>query len=800
MPMEAPHVDQQTRDTDSKRSPSLALGVVPPRDPSAVTRAYRRMCRLVNSCERAAKRMWPLYRWRRVRFDLSSVTRHDPVAGGGSIAGNSVTWTMTPRHNARYPSGAVRLSIRVKSSTYPITARVRYAMGASFKEGLDVWVLLDTCETRGRLLHLPHDVTALRLEMFASDPSLAILSCEMREVGKLQRAASKLSAALAFVVKNPRAIARKAKKALQLYRQGGLRALKERLIRVDRYPEWVLKYDTITDSDRQSMTLEIQSWSYTPRISIVVPVYNLPERFLRAAIESVRAQIYPHWELCIADDNSPDPAVRRVIQEYATLDSRIRHVFRSTNGHIAEATNSAAALATGEFIGFLDHDDELRENALFWVVKELQTHRDAQLLYSDEDKITEDGTRHYPHFKSDWNPELLLAQNYVCHFTVVRRSVFDRVGGIRSGFDGAQDWDFVLRVSEAITTDKIRHIPKILYHWRVIEGSTAKATEAKPYVTEAQIKAVSEHLKRIGDTGALVESIPAISMLRVRYPVPDPEPLVSLIVPTFNQRELLKTCVKGVLEQTDYKNIELIIVDNRSDDPATLSYLESLRRDARVKIIRDDGEFNFSRLNNAAARSARGDIVGFLNNDIQVIEPMWLREMVAQVVRPNVGAVGARLIYPHGTLQHAGVILGIGGVADHMLKHLPAQSLGYFCRAILPQNLSAVTAACMVVKGAVFKEVGGFNETSFGIAYNDIDLCLRIRQHGHLIVYTPYAELIHHESVSRGYEDTPEKLARFQLEFEAMGARWGDALKADPYYNPNLSLERADFSCARPRR
>jgi GT2 family glycosyltransferase len=383
------------------------------------------------------------------------------------------------------------------------------------------------------------------------------------------------------------------------------------------------------------------------------------------------------------------------------------------------------------------------------MVRELNEHPEADLIYSDEDKITEDGVRHYPHFKSDWNPELMLCQNYVCHFTVVRRTIFEKLDGIRKGFDGAQDWDFVLRVSESTTPDKIRHIAKILYHWRVIDGSTAKATESKPYVTAAQIKAVSEHLERIGDTGARVESLPAISMLRVTYQIPTP-PLVSLIIPTHNQVKLLSSCIHGILESTTYKNVEVLVVDNRSDDPQTLRYLEEVSQDSRVRVIRDDGEFNFARINNDAVKHARGTVLGFINNDIQVVRPDWLREMVSHVIRPNVGAVGARLLYPNGTVQHAGVILGIGGVADHMMKHISAQSLGYFCRAILPQNLSAVTAACMLVKREAFEQVGGFDQDAFAVAYNDIDFCLRLRQAGYLITYTPYAELLHHESISRG--------------------------------------------------
>ncbi len=737
-------------------------------------------------------RMRPFYRSRRFVFAPVKL-RHDELTTStqSSLSGLQA-WTLVPQGTSRYPWGPVELSLHCVAERLPITARLQYKVGDDFRDGHDVWVLIDSEQINKRVVHLAQGIRELRISVYTESPIFEPRSFQLREIGRAQRAFAKISELFVWALRNPVVVKTKAKKAVLMYRKGGLRAIKERLIRSDRYPEWVQLRDTISDRDREEMRGHLATLSYQPRISVLLPIYNVPEPYLRAAIESVRSQIYQNWQLCIADDNSPSPHVKRVVQEYAAADSRISYVFREKNGHIAEATNSAAELATGDFIGFLDHDDELREHALYWVLRELNEHRDADLIYSDEDKITEQGVRHYPHFKSDWNPELMLCQNYVCHFTVVRRAIFEKLGGIRKGFDGAQDWDFVLRVSENTTPDKIRHIPRILYHWRVIDGSTAKATESKPYVTAAQIKAVSEHLERIGDKGARVESLPAISMLKVRYQIPTP-PLVSLIIPTRNQVELLSTCVLGILESTAYRNVEVLVVDNRSDDQETLRYLEKISADPRVRVIRDDGAFNFARINNDAVKHARGAILGFINNDIQVTRPDWLHEMVSHVIRPNIGAVGARLLYPNGTVQHAGVILGIGGVADHMMKHISAQSFGYFCRAILPQNLSAVTAACMLVKREAFERVGGFDQDVFAVAYNDIDFCLRLRQAGYLITYTPYAELLHHESVSRGYEDSPEKQARFQREYEAMKARWGANLALDPYYNPNCGTDRAFF-------
>jgi GT2 family glycosyltransferase len=737
----------------------------------------------------------PLYRSRVV------MCVPEPDAGQGlphSLTERAIPhriWQLTPQGD--YPGGLVSITIKVKGQSESLTGKLYYRTGENFLERDYIW-LAATVPTRIRVTaQIPSGTKELLLVLYNPDKTAAIVSAQIKEIGQLQKLAPHIYNLIRYHIRHPRTVVSKAKKALLLLRQGGIGALKERIFKRDNYFEWVASFDTITESDREQMRAKLGTLDYQPYISILLPVYNVPERFLRRAIESVRAQVYTNWQLCIADDNSLDQAVRDVIKEYAALDSRISYVFRTTNGHISEATNSAATLARGEFLGFLDHDDELREHALYMVIQELNKYREADLIFSDEDKITEDGVRHDPYFKSDWNPELLLCHNCVCHFTVVRSSVFHGLNGLRKECDGAQDWDFALRVSEITTPDRIRHIPHILYHWRVIEGSTAKETAAKPYVTAAQIKAVSEHVERRGDVGVKVESLPAISMLRVRYAVPQPAPLVSLIVPTFNQYRLLSQCVEGLLHRTQYTNIELIIVDNRSDDPQTLEYLRRLpERDARVKVIKDSGEFNFSRINNEAVKHAAGSILGFINNDIEVIHPEWLDEMVANIARPDVAAVGARLLFPNGTIQHVGVITGIGGVAGHMFKCMPINSFGYFCRAILPQDLSAVTAACMLVRKVDFEAVGGFDQERLAVAFNDIDLCLKLRQLKKRVVFTPYAELLHHESITRGYEDTPEKKARFQREYKAMQERWGEILQTDPFYNHNLSYVSGDFRLA----
>lgn len=738
---------------------------------------------------------------------FSKIVHLSAVSAQDSFVSNSVEqhltkkcWKLQPkRANADYPGGVGRLRVLFDNVSGPVTGRVRYRCRTAPESEQHLAFVTDDIGRWQPIVELPGDIADISLVAITGEMNANIREAHFEKFGVIKRYAGPVARLAWFHLRYPSAILSKVYRAYLLFRRGGLSALKERLTKRSRYPEWVLRYDTITESDRQTMRQHMEQMSYKPCISILLPVYNVAEIYLRQAIDSVLSQSYTNWQLCIADDNSPNARIREVIKEYAERDPRITYVFRPKNGHISQATNSAAELAAGEYVGFLDHDDELREHALYMVARELQINQKVDLLFSDEDKISPEGKRHDPYFKSDWNPELLLCHNCVCHFTVVRRSLFQKLGGLRSECNGAQDWDLALRVSELTTRDRIAHIPHILYHWRVIDGSTAKETAAKPYVTAAQIKAVSEHLMRRGDFGASVESIPELSMLRVRYTVPSPPPLVSLIVPTHNQKKLLAQCVDGILNLTDYKNIELIIVDNRSDDPETLEYLAGLpHKDSRIRVIRDDGPFNFARINNDAVRHARGEILGFINNDIQVIRPDWLHEMVSNVVRKDVAAVGARLLFPNGTVQHAGVITGIGGVAGHQFKTHSMNSLGYFCRAVLPQNLSAVTAACMLVHKQQFHKVGGFDQEHLAVAFNDIDLCLKLREAGGLIVYTPYAELIHHESVSRGYEDSPEKKARFNREYKVMQDRWGAKLTSDPFYNPNFKLTGADYELGIP--
>lgn len=563
------------------------------------------------------------------------------------------------------------------------------------------------------------------------------------------------------------------------------------------YLKWIKEFDTLSEKDRKEMRARIGVFKNKPLISIVMPVYNPNPIWLKEVIDSIRSQIYTNWELCIADDASSIPEVRIILDQYRHEDNRIKVVFRNENGHISAASNSAIALAQGEWLALVDHDDRLTEHALFWVVDAINKHPESRLIYSDEDKIDENGVRSGPYFKCDWNQDLFYSHNMITHLGVYHAALVKSVGGFRIGLEGSQDYDLALRCIEHIAPNQIHHIPRILYHWRVHAESTAQSSDAKPYAMIAGERAINEHFQRKG-TNAKAELIGY--GYRVHYELPRSLPLVSLIVPTRDGLSFLKQCIDSILEKTSYSNYEILIVDNGSQEAATLKYLERIVVDNRVRVIRDDSPFNYSALNNKAVKLARGEIVGLINNDIEVITADWLSEMVSHVLRPEVGAVGARLWYSNDTLQHGGVVLGLGGVVAHSHRKLPKNNPGYCGRASLIQSFSAVTAACLIIRKSVYEEVNGLNEEELQVAYNDVDFCLRVLSAGYRNIWTPYAELYHHESATRGAEDTPEKKIRFEKEKTYMQSVWGDLLQKDPAYSPNLTFSDEDFSLAWPPR
>ncbi|MDR3389316.1 MAG: glycosyltransferase [Rudaea sp.] len=528
-----------------------------------------------------------------------------------------------------------------------------------------------------------------------------------------------------------------------------------------------------------------------PLISIVMPVYNVERRWLMAAVDSVRRQFYPHWELCIADDASTLAETRATLDELASVDTRIRIVRLPANAGIAGASNAALKLASGDYVGLLDNDDALTRDALLEVARNILAD-DPDIVYSDEDKIDVDGRHVDAHFKPDFNPDYFLSINYLCHFTVLRRALLERIGGFRTSYDGAQDYDLFLRATER--GERVCHIPKVLYHWRMTPGSTATASSAKPLSWDAGRRALAESLARRG-IDASAEAGPYPNTYRVRRTIAG-QPLVSILLPFRDKPELLSTCLLSLLEKTDYPHFEVVGIDNGSAEPSTHALIQDLeRRDSRIRFVRYGQPFNYSAVNNFGAEHAHGEHLLLLNNDTEIVSAEWLRAMLEHSQRPEVGVVGARLLYPDDRIQHAGVIVGIGGVAGHAHLLQPAQEPGYFSRAQLPQNLSAVTFACAMTRRAVWQQLGGLNERDLSIAFNDIDYCLRAREAGYLVVYTPYATLYHHESKTRGYEDNPEKQARFFRETLYMQNRHRMTLeRGDPYYNPNLRLDTHDFS------
>lgn len=560
------------------------------------------------------------------------------------------------------------------------------------------------------------------------------------------------------------------------------------------YEEWIETVELPSLPGNKEVSLMLASMTHPPVISIVIPVYNPAEIYLRACLDSVLAQSYPHWELCIADDRSPKEHVQRVLREYEAKDSRIKVVYRKHNGHISAASNSALEIAKGDFVALLDHDDVLPEHAMLFMAQAICEQPHTQILYSDEDKINARGERFDPHFKSDWNPDLFFSQNYVSHLGVYRRSLLQQIGGFRLGVEGCQDQDLLLRCLPHVAAEQIVHIPRVLYHWRTIEGSTALASGEKSYTTEAGIKALRDYFSK-QQPEVTVEAGLVPNTYRVRYPISEPAPLVSLLIPTRDRRALTETAVRSIVDCSTYTHFEILILDNGSVEQETLDFFAQIQQeDSRVRVLRYDHPFNYSAINNFGVRHAKGAIIGLVNNDIEVINPDWLTEMVSHCMRPEIGCVGAKLYYSNDTIQHGGVILGIGGVAGHSHKQYPRHHPGYFSRLLLTQNLSAVTAACLLIRKNIYEEVAGLDEENLHVAFNDVDFCLKVREAGYRNLWTPYAELYHYESISRGAEDSPEKLARFAREVNFMKSKWGKHLELDPFYSPNLTKSREDFS------
>ena len=590
------------------------------------------------------------------------------------------------------------------------------------------------------------------------------------------------------------------KKGMSYLKTHGVRALAVKTVHklttvkerpVD-YQKWLPKHlPGNAELEKQRKTrFELQ-----PKISIVVPLYKTDKEYLRQLIESVQAQTYGNWELCLSDGSGSQSPLKETLEEYRRQDERIRVVSSSEPLQISQNTNAAIAAATGDFIAFADHDDVLTPHALFECVKAYNENPKLEIFYSDEDKMTMDGNKFFqPHFKPDFNLDLLCSVNYICHLFVAKRTLIETVGVLRQEFDGAQDYDFIFRCVEA--TKENCHVPKILYHWRSHEQSTSENPESKRYAFEAGQRAVQAHYDRIGVKAQVLQG-EYLGLYRTRF-LRDHDPLISIIIPNKDHIDDLRRCMESIEEKSTYRNYEYIIVENNSTEAETFAYYKKLEAEnPKVNVIYWDGPFNYSAINNFGAEHAKGEYLLLLNNDTEIINPDCLEELLGYCMRPDVGIVGARLYYEDDTVQHAGVVLGFGGIAGHCFVQQPRSSTGYCHRIICAQDYSAVTAACMIVKKEIFDAVGGLSE-DLQVAFNDIDFCIKVRDYGKLVVYNPYAELYHYESKSRGLEDTPEKIARFNKEIATLEQHWPDIFrKPDPYYNPNLTLDSQDFSLKR---
>ncbi|MCI9589722.1 MAG: glycosyltransferase family 2 protein [Lachnospiraceae bacterium] len=585
--------------------------------------------------------------------------------------------------------------------------------------------------------------------------------------------------------------------AMDFWKENGLKALilksRHKLQGIDNdydYGEW---YQLTKPDEEELETQKKEVFDYRPKLSIVIPAYKTPERYLKEMLQSIKDQTYQNWEVCVADGSPRGESSERVLKKFAEQDKRFKYVILGENKGISGNTNAAMDMATGDFIVLADHDDTIPPHALYECVKAINMDPEYDVIYSDEDKLDMDGKALFdPHFKPDFNPDLLTSVNYICHLFVVNRDLVDAVGGFRQEFDGAQDYDFIFRCTEAAR--KIYHIPKVLYHWRCHQNSTASNPESKMYAFEAGARAIKAHFQRCNIPVESVEKGVDFGIYHTKFAIKG-EPLVSVVIPNKDHHSDLDLCIRSLMEKGTYKNLEFIVVENNSTDKATFSYYERIQKEyPNVRVVTWEKGFNFSAINNFGVKHARGEYLLFLNNDTEIIEKDVIREMLGYCQREDVGAVGARLLYQDDTIQHAGVVVGFGGIAGHTFIGLHRAENSYFHRAMCAQDYSAVTAACIMTKKVLFDQVEGFTE-ELAVAFNDIDFCMKIRSLGKLVVYNPYALLYHYESKSRGLEDTPEKVARFNREIAIFAKRWPDILRnGDPYYNPNLTLRKSNFA------
>ncbi len=709
--------------------------------------------------------------------------------------------------NRRIASGWYWLSIDMKKvKGILFTPRLYFDYGNGFNE-LDCLNLPAIINGKiERLMKVTSDIFSLRFDPTSSDAVFVINDFSLKPLNSM--------AALRLAILKYKETSLPDKSYLNVFtsltrdyfKEGKVAVKKSMRDRIyngimihDNYLEWCAMYDTISEDDLINIREMSDNLMYKPLFSIIMPVYNAPVNFLKLAIESVRNQVYSNWELCIADDKSTQDEVILLLKEYMKTDKRIKVVFRQQNGHISAASNSALEIANGDYIALLDQDDELSQHALYEVASAINRYPDLELIYSDEDKIDENGIRFNPYFKTDWNLDLFYGQNMINHLGVYKMSVMEKVGGFRVGYEGSQDYDLALRCIEYLNPQEIFHIPHVLYHWRAIEGSTAINSSNKNYAFEASIKALNDHLERTKQNGIVSKNLN--NSLRVSWKLPSTLPKVSIIIPTKDKVEILNTCIKSILEKTEYYNYEVIIIDNKSIEPPTIEYYKKIQQeDARIKVYPYDLPFNFSAMVNKGVNECSGEVVVLLNNDTEVINSNWLIEMASQCMREGIGAVGAKLYYPNGQIQHAGVFLSEGRPGNHIYLKRGKNDNGYFNKLNLVQQYSAVTAACLAIKKDIFILVGELDEENLKVAYNDVDFCLKVQQSGYRNIWTPFAQLFHHESLSRGSDKDIHQYDRFMKEQAYMLKKWDILMGRDPFFNPNLHIDTFRTEYAFPPR
>lgn len=564
------------------------------------------------------------------------------------------------------------------------------------------------------------------------------------------------------------------------------------------YAIFIAHHDTLKESDIQALQMQVTQLSRYPTISLIMCVHSISPEFFKEAVDSIANQIYPHWELLLVGNFSDNKPAHEIAIEYQRKHYQVKIISINSNADSAIALNRALAFTTGEFVSVIKQHDKIPSHALICFAQEISNNHEAGLIYSDYDCIDESSERKNPNFKPDWNPDLFLSYNYLNNLALLRLTHVQALGGYREGFAGAEEYDLILRYIKKYNPQNVVHIPKVLYHARTLYPTT-ESTRQPDFSNSGEIETQHQSGKRalqayFEGSDTIIADGCTLGLYRIKHPLPAQLPLVTIIVTTRDMVNILSKCIESIQEKTDYTNWELLIVDNQSVHPETLSYFEQITSDTRIRVIKYPKPFNYSAMNNYAVEHAKGEVLALLNNDVEVITTDWLTEMVSHAIRPEIGAVGAKLLYSNGLVQHAGVIIGLGGVAGHAHKYLKGDDFGYCYRAVTTQNLSAVTGACLVVRKNNYLEVAGLDEHNLTVAFNDIDFCLKLRRAGYLNVFTPYAKLFHHESISRGADDTPKKHARFTKEFEYMKKTWGTNLHGDPAYNPNLTLEFENFS------